>query len=61
MPLSLGWGDVVSPVVLCFSTRAADAGVISATEQLENSQVGGAERGIGGGVRGTAQGVPSWR
>jgi len=58
VPLSLGRDDVVSSVLSCLHTDAADEGVISTTEELETSRVDGAQRQIGGGVTGTAQTLP---
>lgn len=58
VPLSLGRDDVVSSVLCCLHTDAADTVVVSMTEELQTSQVNGTQRQIGGRVTGTPQRVP---
>lgn len=58
VPLSLSRGDIVSSVLCCLRTDAADAGVISLTEELQTSQVDGTQRQTGGRVPATIQRVP---
>lgn len=58
MPLSLGRDDVVSSVLCCLRTQAADAGVVGATEELQAVQVDGAQWQAGAGDAGATQSVP---
>lgn len=57
MPLSFGGDGVVSSVISCLHTDAADAGVIRATKELQSSQVDGTQRHIGRDT-GATQSVP---
>lgn len=58
LPLPLGGGDVVSPVICFLHTCAADADVVRATEELQASLVDGTQRQRRGRAAGTAQSVP---
>lgn len=57
LPLPLGGGDVVSTVICFVHTRAADADVVSATEELQVSLVDGTQRQRRSAAR-AAQSVP---
>lgn len=58
LPLPLGGGDAVSAVVRFLHAHAADADVVSATEELQASLVDGAQRQRKGRGARPAQSVP---
>lgn len=59
LPLPLGGGDVVSTVICFVHARAADADVVSATEELQAPLVDGTQRQRRGGAAGATQSVPA--
>lgn len=58
LPFPLGRDDVVSLVLCCIYADATQAGVVGATEELQTSQVKGAQRQIGGTFTWASQSIP---